>query len=176
MNDALDPSPPVFEVVSFLNATIDLPRNDKFVSRQISGDLYEISFNPRKNYTEGGKIPASKYPLIRKGSKEWKDAVQSLRNATGKGNNFLVETQKDALELLKEGREGLTRRRSYWHDEMKDKGISPGKDSIVNEGYEYHLENEVLGTDGMNDLKHIKWYDYRDGTRKEGHIFYKHWI
>ena len=53
MNDALDPSPPVFEVVSFLNATIDLPRNDKFVSRQISGDLYEISFNPDKLYTQG---------------------------------------------------------------------------------------------------------------------------
>lgn len=54
MNDALDPSPPAFEVVSFLNATIDLPRNDKFVSRRISGDLYEISFNPRKKYTQGG--------------------------------------------------------------------------------------------------------------------------
>ena len=53
MNDALDPSPHVFEVVSFLNATIDLPRNDKFVSRHISGDLFEISFNPRKDYTEG---------------------------------------------------------------------------------------------------------------------------
>lgn len=53
MNDALDPSPPVFEVVSFLNATIDLPKNDTFTSRPLGGNLHEISFNPKKKYTEG---------------------------------------------------------------------------------------------------------------------------
>ncbi len=53
MNDALDPSPPVMEVVSFLNAAIDLPKNDTFVSKPLGGNLYEISFNPRKKYTEG---------------------------------------------------------------------------------------------------------------------------
>lgn len=179
MNDELDPSPPVFEVVSFLNATINLPKNDKFTSRPLGGNLHEISFNPKKKYTEGDskeQIPGSKLPLLRKGSKEWKDAVDKLRNATGKGNNFLVENQKDALELLNEGRDGLTKRRSYWHDEMKDKGMTPGKNSPVNEGYEYHLKDEMKSTNGANDLQHIKWYDYRDGTRIEGHIFYKTWI
>jgi|GEM_PF-6526698 len=53
MNDALDPSPPAIEVVSFLNATIDLPKNDKFTSRHLGGDLYEISFNPKYQYTQG---------------------------------------------------------------------------------------------------------------------------
>ncbi len=53
MNDALDPSPPVMEVVSFLNAAIDLPKNDTFVSKPLGGNLFEISFNPRKRYTEG---------------------------------------------------------------------------------------------------------------------------
>ncbi len=53
MNDALDPSPPVMEVVSFLNAAIDLPKNDTFVSKPLGGNLYEISFNPKKKYTEG---------------------------------------------------------------------------------------------------------------------------
>lgn len=53
MNDALDPSPPVIEVVSFLNATIDLPKNDKFTSRHVGGNLFVISFNPDKKYTEG---------------------------------------------------------------------------------------------------------------------------
>jgi hypothetical protein len=56
MNDALDPSPPAIEVVSFLNATIDLPKNDKFTSHHLGGNLYEISFNPRKKRTEGGNV------------------------------------------------------------------------------------------------------------------------
>jgi len=53
MNDALNPSPPAREVALFLNATIDLPKNDKFKSRHISGNLHEIYFNPKKKYTEG---------------------------------------------------------------------------------------------------------------------------
>lgn len=54
MNDALNPSPPAIEVVGFLNATIKLQGNDKFTSHHLGGNLFEISFNPRKNYTEGG--------------------------------------------------------------------------------------------------------------------------
>lgn len=53
MNDALDPSPPVVEVVTFLNATINLPKNDKFTSRHLNGNLYEISFNPKIPYSQG---------------------------------------------------------------------------------------------------------------------------
>jgi len=59
MNDALDPSPPAIEVVSFLNATIDLPKNDKFTAHHLGGNLYEISFNPRKKYTEGGNVSSN---------------------------------------------------------------------------------------------------------------------
>ena len=32
---------------------------------------------------------------------------------------------------------------------MKDKGIKPGKKSIVNEGFEYHLKDEFQGTNSM---------------------------
>jgi hypothetical protein len=54
LNDALDPSPPVFEVVSFLNATIDLPGGKTFKYRRLGPKYHEIYFNPRINtYTEG---------------------------------------------------------------------------------------------------------------------------
>ena len=98
MNDALDPSPPVFEVVSFLNATIDLPRNDKFVSRQISGDLYEISFNPRKNYTEG------------KDSK--KEVLPDEKKYAENGDTIIVSNRKEALNIAKD-RAGVPRSQQF---------------------------------------------------------------
>ncbi len=54
LNDALDPSPPAVEVVTFLNATIDLPGGKKFKYKKIAGDLFDIYFNPiLGKYTQG---------------------------------------------------------------------------------------------------------------------------
>ncbi len=57
MNDALDPSPPVIEVVSFLNATIDLPGGKKFKYERnaLGPNHYRVYFNPtiENDYTEG---------------------------------------------------------------------------------------------------------------------------
>ncbi len=64
LNDALDPSPPASTVTQFLNATIDLPKNDKFTSHHISGNLYEIKFNPKKKYTQGSDGISNRTELL----------------------------------------------------------------------------------------------------------------
>lgn len=54
LNDEMDPSPPVIEVVAFLNATIDLPGGKTFKYKKIAGDLFEVYFNPiLSKYTQG---------------------------------------------------------------------------------------------------------------------------
>jgi hypothetical protein len=128
------------------------------------------------NPLTGEKVKAAtNLPKISPNSKEWKEAIKIISEGEGKGLNFKVESQREAKSLLEEAEKNFTQRRSYWHDDMKEKGFIPGKNSIVNEGFEYHLESELKGTEGVNDLKHIKWYDYRTGTRTEGHIFFEKW-
>jgi RHS repeat-associated protein len=113
---------------------------------------------------------ATKYPVIKYGTRAWDKAVIAIRNATGKGNNVRVTTQKEALMLIQEARPGISRRRSY-AGSKKSEGF----------GYEYHLKNETEQRGGeYNDLLHIKWYDWRvngknSGARANGHIFFDIW-
>ena len=92
---------------------------------------------------------ASEVEVIKTNTKKWKEALDTFDKGVGKSLNFRFESQKEALLFLKEAKRKLTKRRSYWHDEMKDKGIKPGKKSIVNEGFEYHLKDEFQGTNSM---------------------------
>ena len=85
---------------------------------------------------------ASEVEVIKTNTKKWKEALDTFDKGVGKSLNFRFESQKEA-------KRELTKRRSYWHDEMKDKGIKPGKKSIVNEGFEYHLKDESQGTNSM---------------------------
>ncbi len=50
----------------FLNATINLPKNDTFTSRSLGGNLHEISFNPKKKYTEGADKDVDFTNVVRK--------------------------------------------------------------------------------------------------------------
>ena len=92
---------------------------------------------------------ASEVEVIKTNTKKWKEALDTFDKGVGKSLNFRFESQKEALLFLKEAKRELTKRRSYWHDEMKDKGIKPGEKSIVNEGFEYHLKDESQGTNSM---------------------------
>ncbi len=99
MNDALDPSPPAIEVVAFLNAMIDLPKNDKFTSRHISGDLYDISFNPNKKYTEGGKKKPVDVPSLKNAEFDWSHIFE---NHSDWGKVAKQSGKKDIFQGLNE--------------------------------------------------------------------------
>jgi YD repeat-containing protein len=89
--------------------------------------------------------------------KSWRDAVDLLKKATGKGVNVRVRTLLEAQDLLQQA--------------LPDVYNAPRKlyENAVY-GWEIHPAEPQVG----NDLPHIKWYDYRPGQPgAEGHIFFE---
>lgn len=101
---------------------------------------------------------ATKLPILRKGTKEWKKAAENLQNNKKTKTNYRVASASDAKDLLTEGRGNMNRYKQY----SKDKGVTYKK------GYEVHnqLNERELGVG--NNLQHIKWKDGKAG----GHIYY----
>ncbi|MFK7785958.1 MAG: hypothetical protein AB8B56_12620 [Crocinitomicaceae bacterium] len=167
MNDALDPSPPAIDVVYFLNATINLPRNDKFASRRISGDLYEISFNPRKKYTQGGNFDSStpinedlaEFKNVRNQriesveSEEMKNVVRQLYKDKGDNAAGNIVGDGSAMDALRnEIKTGLPTN-GIWHD-MKLKEMRNSLEKL--------LKNErIVKVDSVSKrkLKKSEWYN-----------------
>jgi RHS repeat-associated protein len=111
---------------------------------------------------------ATELPVLKPGSKPWKDAVNAIAKGTGKRGkaiNVRVQSQREARQILEEARPGIPHRRSYSAPKTNE-----------NYGFEYHLENETIDTI-VNDLRHIKWYDWRSKSlfKGDGHIFFSLW-
>ncbi|AEV69261.1 hypothetical protein Clocl_2702 [Acetivibrio clariflavus DSM 19732] len=98
---------------------------------------------------------SSELPVIKRGTKEWDDAVEIIRNS--RRSNFRVETASDANALLKEARGNMNHYKQYSYEKIKYK-----------KGYETHNIKNARELTVGNDLQHIKW---REG-KSRGHIFY----
>lgn len=94
---------------------------------------------------------------IKKGSKEWKEAIKRIKSKKGKGNNHTVNTEKEARELLAEAKPNLKEYPLYTKKQYKS-------------GFEVHPAEPIVG----NDLPHIKWKDWSSGKSEvsDGHIFF----
>ena len=105
--------------------------------------------------------PATELKTIKKGTKEWDDAVTKIK-AGGKGNNFRVETVGEAKDLLQEGRGNMNRYKRY-SNAFKD----------AKKGYSVHPNESNTLHAPHNNLPHIKWKDWLSGDSSgTGHIFF----
>ena len=103
------------------------------------------------NYSD---IPKTGKP----GSPSWKKAVKDLKEAKGKGNNFVTESEADAIKLLKEARPNLKQCSTYDPNAPKSNyQIHP-----IEKGYNF-------------DKPHIKFEDWSNGKQNgcNGHIFWE---
>ncbi|WP_228449436.1 hypothetical protein [Chryseobacterium sp. 2VB] len=113
---------------------------------------------------QGGKIPALKgveeikktvnMTVVKKGTQEWKDAVQSIKNS--KKSDLLTNNASDAKSLLKDAKGNMNRYKNYTTKQYK-------------KGYEVHNDQNTRELGVGNDKQHLKW---KDG-KSSGHIFYK---
>ncbi len=98
---------------------------------------------------------ATDLPVVKPGTPEWKNAVDSM-SGLGKGKlNVRTETAADAQALLKESRGNMNRYKNYTNDSYK-------------KGYETHNAQNPRELGAGNDLQHLKWKDGKSG----GHVYY----
>lgn len=103
-------------------------------------------------------IVASTLKVIRPGTKEWDDAVGSIR--TGGNSDFRVGSRMEAVALLTQARNGMREYPTYYESD------------VYRKGYEHHPSEVATVNAPHNDLRHIKWKDYESEKSGGGHIFY----
>lgn len=101
---------------------------------------------------------ASSLTVIKKGTKEWDEAVKAIRS--GGKPNFRVETATDAKNLLKEARGNMNRYTRYTKKPYK-------------KGFEMHPNESHTPNAPHNDLPHVKWKDWLSPDDGSGHIFFE---
>ncbi|EPV3655059.1 RHS repeat-associated core domain-containing protein [Citrobacter sedlakii] len=108
---------------------------------------------------------ASNLPVIKPGSKEWKQAIESIKN--GKNTNFRTATEKDAIDLVNKGR-GRMEQKDSIDDPYNNMGEGYKK------GYELHLNVSHTNNAPENNLPHVKWKDWESGRSSggKGHVFF----
>ena len=146
----------------------------RFISQDPIGlaggiNLYQYAPNPPgllKCGLTGEEVgDASNLPLIRPGTKEWKQAVEAMRN--GKNTNFRVANEKEAIDLVNQSRGRMQRQGSH-NDPYNELGDSYKK------GYEVHPNESHTKNAPENDMPHIKWKDWESGKSNggRGHVFF----
>ena len=114
-----------------------------------------------KNFYSGMvKMAASEMKIIKRGTKEWADAVKKAKESLVKGEKFQAKVEKssDAKKFLNDVHGNMDRRKAHTQSKRAD-GVPKYK-----KGYEQHQMPEK----GMMDKPHIKWYN----NETDGHIFY----
>ncbi|EGL6010968.1 hypothetical protein IRA26_002022, partial [Salmonella enterica] len=108
---------------------------------------------------------ASNLPVIRPGTKEWRQAVEAIRS--GKNTNFRVANEKDAIDLISQGR-GRMQRQGAPNDPYNEMG-GPYK-----KGYEVHPDESHTQNAPENNIPHVKWKDWESGKSSggRGHVFF----
>lgn len=109
---------------------------------------------------------ASNLPVIKPGSKEWKQAVDTMRNNGSSKPNFRVADKSTAESLLKDSKPKIPEYPEYFGSKnYPDKA-----------GFEHHPNESHTINAPENNLPHIKWSDYGSGKKApgsgKGHIFY----
>lgn len=104
---------------------------------------------------------ASEMKAIKKGGKDWNEAIKAQQKAIEEGKKFQVrvESSSDAKEFLKESQGNMNRYRAHTQSARKE-GVPK-----YPKGYEQHMRPEK----GQGDIPHIKYSI--NGT--DGHIFYE---
>lgn len=111
----------------------------------------------------GLQCKASELPIIKKGSKEWQDAVDKIKKG-GKVNEIRVANEVEARAMLKEARGSMPEFPAYNHPPDAKKGfeVHPSEAGSINAPH--------------NDLPHVKWWDWEGGKKApgsgRGHIFF----
>ncbi len=105
---------------------------------------------------------ACEMPIVKPNTKEWKEAVDAIRNGKGKGVNIRVNNRDDALKLINEAKGNSFKQMDTYTD-------TPYKS-----GYELHPNEAHLESTPHQDLEHIKFKDWEKGKSNgnEGHIFF----
>ncbi|MDR7090662.1 hypothetical protein J2X05_002686 [Cellvibrio fibrivorans] len=87
---------------------------------------------------------------------------KAVRDATGKGNNITVKTQKEAERILEKVRPNIPWNYTYGPKTKTNKQVHPVDGSGNAPGLDY-------------ELPHIKWRDWSDGKSSgvEGHIYFE---
>ena len=110
---------------------------------------------------------ASNLPLIKPGTKEWKQAVDAMKNNGSSKPNFRVSDKATAEQLLKQSRSRIPEFPEYF-------GSKNYPDKM---GFEHHPNESHTINAPENNLPHIKWSDYSAGKKApssgKGHIFYE---
>jgi len=111
----------------------------------------------REGVELGAKViaKATDLPVIKPGTKEWKNAVDNLSGLGKEKSNYRTATATDAKALLKEARGNMNRSKNYTNKTYK-------------KGYETHNGQNSRELGAGNDLQHLKWKDGKSG----GHIYY----
>lgn len=109
---------------------------------------------------------ASNLPVIKPGTKEWKLAVDTMRNNGSGKPNFRVADRNAAEKLLKDA-----------NPKIPEYGQYTGSKNYRNKaGYEHHPNESHTANAPENNLPHVKWSDYSAGKKApgsgKGHIFY----
>ena len=137
------------------NETTDLPVTVYNFQVEDSHTYYvgecNVLVHNANNYSD---IPKTGKP----GSPSWKKAVKDLKEAKGKGNNFVTENQADAIKLIEEARPNLKKCSTYDPNAPKSNyQIHP-----IEKGYNFNKP-------------HIKFVDWSNGKQNgcNGHIFWE---
>ena len=116
-----------------------------------------VDYTPIKPPSGTPEVPEGTITAGKPGSPEWRAAVKALREAQGKGNNFVVDTEAQARQLIGAGRKELPEHPTYSHSKEP--------------GFENHPPEPDVG----NYLPHLKWEDWSKGKKygANGHIYYR---
>ncbi|EOD3494604.1 RHS repeat-associated core domain-containing protein, partial [Cronobacter malonaticus] len=157
------------------------PDAGRFISQDPIGlaggiNLYQYAPNPLvwvdplgllKCGLTGNEVgDASNLPVIKPGTKEWKQAVDTIKNNGSSKPNFRVADRATAEKLMKEAKPKIPEYGQY----------TGSKNYRNKEGYEHHPNESHTVNAPENNLPHIKWSDYTSGKKApssgKGHIFY----
>jgi RHS repeat-associated protein len=142
---------------------IGLKGGKNFYSYVKDTNLWVDAFGLVGSYSGNLRMNASDMTIVKKGSKEWHDAVKAAKQAHANGQKFniRVATKDDAHAFLKEVNNGKGMDRRKAHTQNKASG-----DEKYQKGYEVHQQPES----GYTDKQHLKYYTNGPGTGS--HIFY----
>jgi RHS repeat-associated protein len=139
-------------------------------------NLYQYAPNPlswidplgllKCGLTDNEVGDASNLPVTKPGSKEWKQAVDMIRNNGSSKPNFRVADKSTAENLLKDSKPKIPEYPEYFGS----------KNYPDKTGFEHHPSEAHTMNAPENNLPHIKWSDYGSGKKApgsgKGHIFY----
>ncbi len=136
-----------------------------------TGWIDPFGLNPKCRITGNRVDNASDLPVVRPGTKEWDNAVDSL-SKPGRGD-IRVSNAQDAKKLMQDAGLQMDRRKMYTNDSyIKGYEVHKPQPGTNRSGQQLTArERWTTGESSVgNDLPHIKWKT--DSGNNQGHIFF----